>query len=85
MITVSCLGHIKTSLGSEEVLLDDEQIEVSELVDRLMVRCAGGNPGFNRYNTLAMVEEGEAFVPASTHRTVKSGERVVLIPFSHGG
>jgi hypothetical protein len=32
-----------------------------------------------------MVEDGEAFVPASVKRVVRSGQKVVLIPFSHGG
>jgi hypothetical protein len=43
------------------------------------------NPGFSKFNTLAMIEDGEAFVPAAAGRKVTSGERVILIPFSHGG
>jgi molybdopterin converting factor small subunit len=43
------------------------------------------NPGFNRFNVIAMVEEGEAFVPASATRKIRDGDRVALIPFSHGG
>jgi molybdopterin converting factor small subunit len=79
------LGHIKTSLGTEEFELDSEEIEASELVAKLRGMCREKDPGFNTFNTLAMVEDGEAFVPASTRRTIKDGERVVLIPFSHGG
>lgn len=85
MIRVRCLGHIKTSVGAEVVDLDDEQIDGSELVEKLRGRCVGKDPGFNKYNTLAMVEDGDAFVPASSSKKIKSGERVVLIPFSHGG
>ena len=85
MIKVRCVGHIKTSLGMEEVELDCAQIEATELVERLRGMCVEKNPGFNKFNTLAMVEDGEAFVPASDSKVIRSGERVVLIPVSHGG
>jgi molybdopterin converting factor small subunit len=42
------------------------------------------NPGFNRYNTIMLVNDGEAFIPAQ-QREIKSGDYVVLVPFSHGG
>jgi molybdopterin converting factor small subunit len=85
MIKVSCLGHIGTSVGAKEVLLPDEEIDAAEIVDRLRESAAKRDPGFTRYNTLVMVADGEAFVPASVSRKVRSGEDVVLIPFSHGG
>ncbi len=85
MIRVSLLGHVRSSVGRSEVELPDAELEVGALVDRLRSMCKESNPGFNKYNTLAMVEDGEAFVPASTSRRVKSGDRVVIIPFSHGG
>ncbi len=85
MIRVRCLGHIGTSVGAGEVELDATALPASEVVDRLREKAGGRDPGFNRYNTLVMVEEGEAFVPAGSDREVRNGERVVLIPFSHGG
>lgn len=85
MITVRCVGHIRTSVGADVVELDAEQLDVAELVERLRKMAKGGPPGFDAYNVLAMVEDGEAFVPASSARKVKDGARVVLIPFSHGG
>ncbi|HME18658.1 MAG TPA: hypothetical protein VKF15_02845 [Nitrososphaerales archaeon] len=85
MITVRLLGHISTSVGASEVELPDQSLEASEIVDRLRSMSREKDPGFNKYNTVAMVEDGEAFVPAASDRAVKSGERVVLIPFSHGG
>jgi len=85
MIHVRCLGHIKTSLGAEFVELAEPQLGADEIVDRLRSLSKEENPGFNRYNTLALVEDGEAFVPSSRGRMVRDGERVVLIPFSHGG
>ena len=84
MIRVRCLGHIGTALGATQIDLDETEIDASEIVERLRSRVSGES-GFSKYNTLVMVEDGEAFVPASVERKVKSGERVVLIPFSHGG
>jgi molybdopterin converting factor small subunit len=85
LIKVRCVGHIKTSVGAEEVEVEAEDLEVSELVERLRRISKEKNPGFNSYNTLALVENAGEFIPASIKRHVKNGERVVLIPVSHGG
>jgi hypothetical protein len=79
------LGHIGTSLGAKEIVLEEEELEASDIVERLRLASLSQDPGFTKYNTLIMVEDGEAFVPASVSRKVRSGEKVVLIPFSHGG
>jgi molybdopterin converting factor small subunit len=85
MISVRCMGHIGTSVGAKEVQIEADEIEASGIVERLRGLCAGPDPGFTVFNTLLMVGEGEAFVPAGSKRTVKEGDHVVLIPFSHGG
>jgi molybdopterin converting factor small subunit len=85
MIKVKCLGYIGTSVGAKEVQLTDEALDAEEIVARLRALSTEAEPGFTKYNTLVMVEDGEAFVPASVKRVVKSGQKVILIPFSHGG
>jgi molybdopterin converting factor small subunit len=85
LILVKCLGHIATEVGSEELELDVSQVPAAVIVDQLRSRATTANPGFSRYNTLVMVDDGEAFVPAGSDRLVKDGQKVVLIPFSHGG
>ncbi len=85
MISVRCLGHIGTSVGSGVVEIDADQLRPDEIVEKLRRLCTSGDPGFTKFNTLLMVEDGEAFVPATSGRTVRSGQRVALIPFSHGG
>ncbi|HXW95092.1 MAG TPA: hypothetical protein VEJ19_05240 [Nitrososphaerales archaeon] len=85
MIHVRCYGHIGTSVGTSEIALEGTEIDSADLVDRLRGMSVEPDPGFNRYNTLVMIEEGEVFVPAGARRTVKDGDRVALIPFSHGG
>ena len=85
MIRVRCMGHIKSSLGSDFVELQESDLTASELVQKLRERAIEKEPGFNAYNTLALVGHGEAFVPATSGRKISSGDEVVLIPFSHGG
>ena len=85
MIKVTCLGHIGTSLGKDEVILECEESSIVEIIETLRTMARGSGAGFTKFNTLAIVGDGEAFVPASSGRLVRSGESVVLIPFSHGG
>jgi len=86
MIRVRCVGHIATSLGREALELDLEEILVGDLIESLRALAVEpGRVGFSRFNTLAMLEDGEAFVAGSKDRVLKTGETVILIPFSHGG
>lgn len=85
MIRVKCLGHIRTSLGTDEVCLEGDSLEASEIVEKLRAMASTRDVGFNRFNTLAMVGHGEAFVSAVSSRKIRDGETVILIPFSHGG
>ena len=85
MIRVRCLGHIGTAVGARDVTIHDGGLDASDLVERVKAMTGLKDPGFSVYNTLVMVEDGEAFVAASPGRTVKDGEKVALIPFSHGG
>lgn len=85
MIRVSLLGHIRSSVGSNEVTFPDEELDMKTIVERLRLMSKESSPGFSMYNIIAMIEDGEAFVPASASRKVKTGERVVIVPFSHGG
>ena len=85
MITVRCLGHIGTSVGSAEVSIEGSDLEPPEIVEKLRKISGKEDPGFTAFNTLLMVEDGEVCVTAAGTRRVKDGERVVLIPFSHGG
>jgi molybdopterin converting factor small subunit len=85
LITVRCFGHISTTVGSDEVVLPYDELDAADLVDKVRDLTGRKEPGFSRYNTLVMLEDGEAFVPAGRRSRVADGSRVVLIPFSHGG
>jgi molybdopterin converting factor small subunit len=84
-VRVKCMGHIKTSLGREAVELPGE-MSAGELIDTLR-RMAESDPhvGFNRFNTLLVVNGESAFTAASNDRKLHDGDEVFLVPFSHGG
>lgn len=85
MITVRCLGHIATGVGRGEVCLEGGAMNASEVVERVRAASGKADPGFTKYNTLLLIEDAEAFVPAGSDRRIRDGSTVVLIPFSHGG
>lgn len=85
MIRVRCMGHIGSSIGKKELMLEESSISAAALVDRVRAMSKEREPGFNRHNTLALIGDGEAFVPAGADRVIMNGQEVVLIPFSHGG
>jgi hypothetical protein len=72
-------------VGAREVQLEVSELGATELVDRLRSMAGPADPGFSKFNTLVMIGDGDAFVPAASDRIVREGESVVLIPFSHGG
>lgn len=88
MIQLRFLGHIKTSMGSEEMQIPNDGISVEELFSLLLVSVGGTDlaHGFTKYNTLLVINDEEVF-PASTQaaRRLQDGDSVMLVPFSHGG
>ena len=87
VIRVKFLGHIKTSMGSEEIDVPRESVSVDELFGLLLSKGqAGLAHGFSKYNTLLVVNDEEVF-SASTQegRRLVEGDTVMLVPFSHGG
>lgn len=87
MIHLRFLGHIRTSMGAEEMDIPREGMSVGDLFGVLLadtpVRL---DHGFTKYNTLVVINDQEAF-SASAHedRRLKDGDSVLLVPFSHGG
>lgn len=86
MIKVRCAGHIRSSLGTEELTLEIAEISSSELLDRLrMLGKSDPRLGFTKYNTLIIVNGGEVYTAAADDRLLRDGDTVFLLPFSHGG
>jgi sulfur carrier protein ThiS len=85
-IVVTCLGHIRTSVGKETVEIPEESMTASELLDFLRGMAASDpHVGFTRFNTLLVVNGESAFTAAADDRRLKDGDHVLLVPFSHGG
>ncbi len=86
MIKVTCIGHIRTSVGSEIVEIQDGGMRTSELIGRLREMGRDDpNLGFSVYNTLVIVNGDVAFTAAADDRILEDGDEVLLLPFSHGG
>ena len=87
MIHLEFLGHIKTSLGTEEMDIPNESISVEELFGLLLSKApAGTSHGFSKFNTLLVLNDGEVFsASAQDDRSFKDGDTVLLLPFARGG
>lgn len=87
MIHLKFLGHIKTSMGTEQMDVPRESISVEDLFGLLLSsRPAEVAHGFTKYNTLLVVNDGEVFsASAQEERRLDDGDSVLLVPFSHGG
>jgi molybdopterin converting factor small subunit len=87
MIHLRFMGHIKTSMGSEEADVPGEGMSVDELFARLLSQRPGRlDHGFTKYNTLLVINDEEAVsASARGERRLRDGDSVLLVPFSHGG
>lgn len=87
MIHLKFLGHIRTSVGSEELDVPRDGMSVDELFALLLSkRPAGLDHGFTKYNTLLVINDEEALsASAQKDRRLSDGDSVLLVPFSHGG
>ncbi|MDG7006325.1 MAG: MoaD/ThiS family protein [Nitrososphaerota archaeon] len=85
MIHVRFLGHIKSSMGADE--REVPAMTVGELFSALLSEEPSGPAhGFTKYNTLVVVNDQEAFSASSEEaRSLRDGDTVLLVPFSHGG
>jgi molybdopterin converting factor small subunit len=86
MIRVTCVGHIRTSVGRAMVEVQEDKISASALIERLREMGRDDpNLGFSKFNTLVIVNGSSAFTAAAEDRTIDDGDDVLLLPFSHGG
>ncbi len=87
MIHLKFLGHIRTSMGSEEMDVPRDGITLDDLFALLLAeRTPANDHGFTKYNTLVVINDEEALsASAQKDRRVKDGDSVLLVPFSHGG
>jgi len=85
-IRVTCVGHIRTSIGRERVEIPGDRMKARDLIERLReMGRSDPNLGFSVYNTLVIVNGSVAFTAAASDRILEDGDEVLLLPFSHGG
>jgi len=88
MIHVIFMGHIRASMGREEMDIPNDGMSVDELFRLLLSQEPTDlrGHGFTEFNTLLVVNDEEA-VSASSRRDMhlSDGDSVLLVPFSHGG
>ena len=87
MIHLKFLGHIRTSMGSEEMDVPRDGITLDDLFALLLAeRPTELDHGFTKYNTLVVINDEEALsASAQKDRRISDGDSVLLVPFSHGG
>ena len=87
MIHLKFLGHIRTSMGFEEMDVPRDGITLDDLFALLLAyRPAEVDHGFTKYNTLVVINDEEALsASAQKDRRINDGDSVLLVPFSHGG
>jgi len=86
MINVRFLGHIKTTMGSEQVELPQSGLSVGELIEILRTMAKRDErAGFSKFNTLVVVNDGEVLPASQEGRLLNDGDDVLLVPISHGG
>ena len=87
MIHLRFFGHIKTSMGAEEMEVERDGLSVDALFGLLESSLTpSGNHGFTKFNTLLVLNDAEIFSAASQKdRRLADGDSVLLVPFSHGG
>ena len=87
MIRLKFLGHIRTSMGTEELEISRDQMSVGEMFGLILeTKPSQFGHGFTKYNTLVVVNDEEAFsASAQESRRLRDGDSVLLVPFSHGG
>ncbi len=74
-------------MGSEEFDVPVQAISVGDLFHLMLSkRPAREDHGFSKYNTLLVINDGEAFsASAQQDRILTDGDSVLFVPFSHGG
>lgn len=86
MIKVVAMGSLRRILGREELELRLEKIEVKELLDMVFSMCEQKNVVKLDLTTFLITVNGVEISALKGEKTiVRSGDKVVLVPISHGG
>ncbi len=85
MITIRALGNIGTTLGKDSFIFGDDSVELIVLL-RKIFNNEGKNGDFSGIlSELIIAINGVAVSTKINEFILKSGDKVTLIPISHGG
>ena len=82
MIKVRAHGHIGRALGKEELEIDKEEIRVKDILELITL---SSNFKLSPLTMLITINGVEISALDKEDTIVKSGDKVVLIPITHGG
>jgi len=82
MIKVKAYGHIGKALGKEELEIDKEEIRVKDVLELI---TSSSNFKLSPLTMLITINGVEISALDKEDTIVKSGDKVVLIPITHGG
>lgn len=82
MIKVRAHGHIGRALGKEELEIDKEEIKVKEILELI---TSSSNFKLSPLTMLITINGVEISALDKEDTIVKSGDKVALIPITHGG
>jgi len=85
MIKILAMGYIRTALGRSELELDVEEVKVSRLLQIISSMASQGGLSLEPASTLITVNGVEISALDEDKTVVRSGDKVVLIPITHGG
>ncbi|MCP8312838.1 MAG: MoaD/ThiS family protein [archaeon] len=81
MIKVRAYGHIGKALGKEELEIDKEEIRVRDILELI----SSSNFKLSPLTMLITINGVEISALNKEDTIIKSGDKVVLIPITHGG
>ncbi|MGQ9469992.1 MAG: MoaD/ThiS family protein [Nitrososphaerales archaeon] len=82
MIKVRAYGHIGKALGKEELEIHREEIRVKEVLELIK---SSSNFKLSPLTMLITINGVEISALDKENTIVKSGDKVVLVPITHGG
>jgi len=82
MIKVRAHGHIGKALGKEELEINKEEIRVKDILELI---TSSSNFKLSPLTMLITINGVEISALDKEDTIVKSGDKVVLIPITHGG
>tara|TARA_B100000315_G_C14406218_1_gene508827 strand:+ start:455 stop:715 length:261 start_codon:yes stop_codon:yes gene_type:complete len=84
-IKVTALGGLSKTIGSLEIAIEDQDLTVDYLLNRVLAASAKNAGNLNPNSMLISINGTEMSALDGLFTILRSGDHVVLIPVVHGG